>query len=96
MPPQSMNIDTPIPNTFCYSPPDASLHRKIIDDFCDTTKPSKCEAGGAVCDVLTFQINIFDMSSLNIDLSVLSTATLDLLKKKENILQSLYLNLMGL
>ena len=80
---------TPIPNTFCYSPPDVSLCRKFINDFCDATKPSKSEAGGAVCGVLTFQINLFDMSSLNIDLNVLNTATLDLLKKKEN------LNLMG-
>ena len=74
MQPESLGVDAPGHNSFPPDPPDASLGRKIINDFCDATKPSNFEAGCAVCGVLTLQTELSDLSSLNIDLSVLNTA----------------------
>src|ERR1700683_4493637 len=81
--PESLEIDTHIHNTFPPAPPDSSLCRKIINDFCDATKPSKFEeAGCAVCGALTVQTELFDLGSLNIDLSVLNTAGLGFTRKE--------------
>ena len=71
-------------NIFPPDPPDASLHRKIINDFCNATKPSNFEeAGCAVCGALTLQTELSDLSSLNIDLSVLDTAGLGFTQKEQ-------------
>jgi len=48
-----------------------------------------------VCGALTLQTKLSDLTSLNIDLSVLNTAGLGFTRKNENILQSQYLNLMA-
>jgi len=81
--PESLEIDTSIHNTFPPAPPDASLCRKIINGFCDATNPSKFEeAGCAVCGALTLQTELFDLSSLNIDLSVLNTTGLGFTRKE--------------
>jgi hypothetical protein len=75
--PESLEVDAPEHNTFPPNPPDASLRRKIINNFCNATKPSTFEeAGCAVCGALTLQTKLSDLSSLNIDLSVLNTAGL--------------------
>ena len=70
-------MNVPEHNTFPPDSLDASLHRKIIKDFCNATKPSNFEeAGCAVCGALTLQTELSDLSSLNIDLSVLNTVGL--------------------
>jgi len=57
--PESLEIDTHIHNTFPPAPPDASLRRNIINDFCDAIKPSKFEeAGCTVCGALTLQTEL--------------------------------------
>jgi len=64
-------------NVFPPDIPNASLRKKIINDFCEATKPSKFEeAGCAVCGALTLKTELSNLSSLNIDLSVLNTSGL--------------------
>ena len=64
-------------NTFPPDPPDASLPRKIIKDFCGATNPSRFEEGGcAVYGALTLKTELSELNSLNIDLNVLNTAGL--------------------
>ena len=48
--------------TFPPNPPDVSLHRKIINDFCDAVKPSKFEVGCAMCGALTLQTELSDLN----------------------------------
>ena len=60
---------------FPPTPPDPSLRRKIIHDFCKATSPSMFEeAGCAVCGSLILQSDLSELSSLDIDLSVLNAA----------------------
>jgi len=81
--PESLEEDAPRHNTFPPNPPDASLRRKIINNFCNATKPSTFEeAGCAVCGALTLQTKLSDLTSLNIDLSVLNTAGLGFTRKE--------------
>ena len=69
--PENLKVDDPEHNTCPPDPPDASLCRKIIKDFCDATNPSRFEEGGcAVCGALTLKTELSDLSSLNIDLSL--------------------------
>jgi hypothetical protein len=63
-------------NVFPPDIPNASSRKRIINDFCDATKPSKFEAGCAVCGALTLQTELLELSSLNIDLNVLNTVGL--------------------
>ena len=73
--PGNLEVNTPILNTFPPAAPNASLRQKIIKDFCAATEPSKFEeAGCAVCGALILQTELSDLSSLNIDLSVLNTS----------------------
>src|SRR5882762_11177669 len=69
-PSKRSEVVEPEHNIFPPDPPDASLHKKIINDFCEaTTKPSKCEETGcAVCGALTLQTELFDLGSLNINM----------------------------
>ena len=54
-------------------PPNPSLHRKIINGFCEATAPSNFEKlGCTVCGSLTLKSDLFELSSFNIDLSVLN------------------------
>jgi hypothetical protein len=70
-------VDVPGHNTFPPDPPDALLCRKFINYFCDATSPSRFEEGGcAVYGALTLKTELSDLSSLNIDLSLLNTAGL--------------------
>ena len=70
-------------NIFPPNIPDATLRKKIINDFCEATNPSKFqEAGCAVCGALTVKTELFDLASLNIDLSVLNTAGTGLTRKE--------------
>jgi hypothetical protein len=56
-------------------PPNPCLHRKIISEFYNATAPSKFEeAGCAVCGSLTLRSELSELSSLDIDLSVLNAA----------------------
>ena len=74
---QSINQDFP------PAPPDTLLRKKIIDEFCKATAPAKFEeAGCAVCGVLTLQTELSDLSSDNIDLSVLNTTGYDFTRKE--------------
>jgi len=87
--PESLGVDAPGHNSFPPAPPNASLRRKIIKDFCNATKPSNFEeAGCAVCGALTLRNELSDLSSLNIDLSVLNTAGFSFTQKNVGILQS--------
>ena len=80
---ESLDMNASGHNIFPPDPPDASLCRKIINDFCNATKPSNFEeAGCAVCGELTLQTELSDLSSLNIDLSVLNTAGLGFTRKE--------------
>ena len=64
-------------NTFPSDQPDASLHKRIINNFGDATSPSIFQEGGcAMCGVLALKNELSDLSSLNIDLSLLNTAGL--------------------
>jgi len=75
--PESLRVDALGHNSFPPALPDASLRREIINDFCDATKHSKFEeAGCAVCGALTLKTELSNLSSLNIDLSVLNTSGL--------------------
>jgi len=70
-----LEVIEPEHNIFPPNIPDASLHKKIINDFCEATNPSKFqEAGCAVCGALTLKTELFDLALLNIDLSVFNTA----------------------
>ena len=81
--PESLEVDAPGHNTFPPDPPDASLRRKIINNFSNATKPSTFEeAGCVVCGALTLQTKLSDVSSLDIDLSVLNTAGLGFTRKE--------------
>ena len=81
--PESLKVDAPAQNSFPPAPPDASLRRKIINDFCNAIKPSKFEeAGCAVCGALTLKTELSNLSSLNIDLSVLNTSGLGFTRKE--------------
>src|SRR6202453_2196297 len=74
---QSINQDFP------PAPPDTLLRKKIIDEFCKATAPAKFEeAGCAVCGALTLQTELSDLSSDNIDLSVLNTTGYDFTRKE--------------
>jgi len=74
-PSKMSEVVEPEHNIFPPDPPDASLRKKIINDFCEATKPSKFEeAGCAVCGALTLQTELFDLGSLNINMSMLNTA----------------------
>jgi hypothetical protein len=76
---ESLEVNASGHITFPSDPPNASLCRKIINNFCDTTKPSKFEeAGCAVCGALTLQTELSDLTSLDVDLSLLSTSGLGL------------------
>ena len=85
--PESLEVDASVHNTFPPTPPDSSLRRKIIKDFCDATNPLKFEeAGCAVCGALTLQTELFDLSSLNINLNVLNTTGLGFTRKERKSL----------
>jgi hypothetical protein len=85
--PENLKVNAPVHNTFPPAPPDALLCRKIIKDFCNATEPSKFEeAGCAVCGALTLQAELSDLSSLNIDLSVLHTSGLGFTRKERKSL----------
>ena len=80
---ESLEVDASGHITFPPDPPKASLRRKIINDFCDATKPSKFEeAGCAVCGELNLKTELSDLRSFNIDLCVLSTAGLGFTRKE--------------
>jgi hypothetical protein len=80
---ENLGVDVSGHDTFPPNPPDASLCRKIIKDFCDATNPSRFEEGGcAVCGALTLKTELSDLSSLNIDLSLLNTAGLCFTRKE--------------
>src|SRR6202050_1055252 len=50
---------------FPPTPPDPLLRRKIIDEFCKATSPSKFEeVGCAICGSLTLQSDISEFRSL--------------------------------
>ena len=84
--PGNLEVNTPIHNTFPPAPPNASLRQKIIKDFCDATEPSKFEeAGCTVCGALILQTELSDLSSLNIDLSMLNTSGLGFTRKERKI-----------
>lgn len=75
--PEILKVDAPAQNPFSPAPPDVSLNRKIINDFCNATKPSTFqEAGCAVCGELTLQTELCDLNLFNIDLTVLNTSGL--------------------
>jgi hypothetical protein len=79
-----LEVDAPRHNTFPPNPPDATLRIKIINNFCNATKPSTFEeVGCSVCGALTLQIKLSDLTSLNIDLSVLNTAGFDFTRKEQ-------------
>jgi len=81
--PKNLEVNAPMHNTFPPTPPDASLCRKIVKDFCNATEPSKFEeAGCAVCDALILQTELSDLRSLNIDLSVLNASGLGFTQKE--------------
>ena len=81
--PESMGVVPSEFNNFPPDVPDASLRRKIIGDFWAATQPSKFEeAGCAVCGALTLRTELFDLSSLNIDLGVLNTVGLGFTQKE--------------
>ena len=70
---KSQKVNVSFNEAFSPPPPDPSLRRKIIDEFCKATSPPKFEeAGCAVCGSLTLRSDISELSSLNIDLSVLN------------------------
>ena len=82
-PSKSLEVIEPKHTIFPPNIPDASLRKKIINDFCEATKPSKFEeAGCAVCGALTLQTELFDLGSLNIDLNVLNTAGFGFTRKE--------------
>jgi len=55
---ERLEVDIPEHYTFPPDPTDASLHKNIINDFCNATRPSKFEeAGCAVCGALTLKLN---------------------------------------
>ena len=66
-----LEVIEPKHNIFPPNIPDATLRKKIINDFCEATNPSKFqEAGCAVCGALTVKTELFDLATLHIDLSV--------------------------
>ena len=80
--PESLRVVAPEHNNFPPDVPDALLCRKIISDFCAATQPSKFEeAGCAVCGSLALKTELFDLSWLNINLSVLNTVGLGFTRK---------------
>ena len=81
--PESLKMDALAHNSFPPAPPEASLCKKIINDFCNATKPSTFEeAGCAVCGELTLETELFDLNLLNIDLTVLNTSGLGFTRKE--------------
>jgi hypothetical protein len=72
MPPQSMNID-PTPSLTVHQMPHYVENLSITFVMLLSLQNVKQEV---LCGALTLLINLFDMSSLNIDLSVLNTASL--------------------
>jgi hypothetical protein len=80
---RSLEVVEPEHNIFPPDVPDASLRKKIINDFCDAIDPSKFEeAGCAVCGALTLRTELFDLSSLNINVSVLNTTGLGFTRRE--------------
>jgi hypothetical protein len=82
--PESLKMDALAHNSFPPAPPEASLCKKIINDFCNATKPStfeeaRCAVGGEV----TLKTELFDLNLLNIDLTVLNTSGLSFTQKEQ-------------
>src|ERR1700676_1551422 len=81
---QKVNVS--LNEAFPPPPPDPSLRREIIDEFCKATSPAKFEeAGCAVCGSLTLQSDLSELSSLNTDLNVLNGAGHGFTQKERKI-----------
>ena len=71
---------------FPPAPPNSSLRKKIINDFCEATAPSNfAESGCAVCSSLTLKSHLSELSSLNIDLSVLNAPGCGFTRKERKL-----------
>ena len=85
-PPEFQKVNVPECEAFPPAPPDASLRKKIINEFCEAAKPSKFEeAGCAICGALTLKTELSKLSTVNIDLHVLNATGLGFTRKERKL-----------